>query len=86
MALLENLRQLTSALREPSATDITRGIRRAFRREADEDARDVSVEVTGHTVILRGSVGSWYEREDAERVAANSTGTRNVINQLTIRA
>ena len=86
MSFLETLRHRTHTLTEPSATQIAGDIRRAFRREADEDAEEITVEVTGHTVILRGTVSSWYEREDAERVAANAPGTRGVINELTIRA
>lgn len=70
---------------EPSATEIARAIRAAFEREADDDAAAVSIHVSGHTVILSGTVASWYERDDAERVAANAPGARGVINQLTIR-
>ena len=86
MSLLEHVRHRTHMLREPSAAEISRDIHRAFRHEADEDANEITVTVAGHTVILRGTVTSWYERLEAERTAANASGTREVINELTIRA
>lgn len=62
--------------------DIAEEIERAFRRHAELDAERVDVEVIGATVILRGAVSSWTEREDAEQVAWRSPGIKEVRNEL----
>ncbi|OPX53904.1 BON domain-containing protein, partial [Oceanospirillum multiglobuliferum] len=49
--------------------DLKRKIEDAFKRNAEVDAQRVTVEAEGNKVILRGTVHSWAEREEAERVA-----------------
>jgi osmotically-inducible protein OsmY len=36
---------------------------------AELDAKRITVEEVGHKIILKGTVRSWIEREEAERVA-----------------
>ena len=67
-----------------SATAIKEKIEEALKRDAEVDARRIIVEATGSEVILKGSVSSWHEREEAERAAWLAPGVTSVINRITI--
>jgi len=64
--------------------DIKSKITKAFERAADVDAKQIEVEVDGHTVILRGTVSSLSEKDNARKTAYASPGVYNVINELKI--
>ena len=64
--------------------EIRRKIEDAFRRSAEIDASRVTVEANGSEVILRGTVKSWAEREEAERAAWAAPGVTKVDNRVTI--
>ncbi len=70
----------------PSTTskDIKRSIVRALHREADLNARGIDATVNGSVVELRGTVGSWHEREAAERAAMHGPGIAYVENLLVV--
>jgi osmotically-inducible protein OsmY len=59
-------------------------IEAALRRSAEIDARGIQVDAKDSTIILRGRVRTWAERDEAERAAWAAPGVRNVEDQLII--
>ena len=67
---------------EPS--DIKQKIQEAFRRSAEVDANQITVETSGGEVILKGKVRSWIERDEAERVAWRAPGVTKVDDRIVV--
>jgi osmotically-inducible protein OsmY len=67
-----------------AASEIKSKIEDAFRRSAELDANRITVEANGSEVILKGTVRSWAERQEAERAAWRAPGVINVDNRITI--
>ncbi|MCA6100706.1 BON domain-containing protein [Bradyrhizobium australafricanum] len=65
-------------------TDIQRRIQEAFKRNAEVDANRIAVETHGSEVILKGTVRSWIEREEAERVAWSAPGITRVEDRIVV--
>lgn len=61
-------------------------IENALRRAAELDAQRIMVEVRNDKVILRGTVRSWAERNEAKRAAWAAPGVREVEDDLNVAA
>jgi osmotically-inducible protein OsmY len=68
------------------APDLKQQIVAAFRRASDIDADGITVTVSDDTVVLRGRVRSWTEREAAEQAAMHAPGVTAVDNQIAVVA
>jgi len=64
--------------------EIKEKIATAFHRSATIDSSSIKLETSGSRVILRGTVRSWTEKEEAERIAWSSPGVLVVDNQIEI--
>jgi osmotically-inducible protein OsmY len=65
-------------------SEIKRKIQEAFKRSAEVDADRITVEANGSEVILKGTVRSWIEREEAERVAWSAPGITKVEDRIVV--
>jgi osmotically-inducible protein OsmY len=66
------------------ASEIKRRIEEAFRRTAEIDANRIAVEAHEGEVVLKGTVRSWAEREEAERAAWLAPGVVRVDNRIVV--
>ena len=64
--------------------DIRHRITQALHRNANVDAHQITVTVLGNKAILTGEVGTWLQRESAERAAADAPGIAHVDNRITV--
>lgn len=66
--------------------DLRHRIVRALHQNADVDARHIAVTVAGGTATLTGTVGTWLQREAAERAAATAPGIADVDNRILVES
>ncbi|OZV69799.1 BON domain-containing protein [Winogradskyella aurantia] len=69
---------------EVKTGDIKNKIVKAFERSADLEAKNIKVDVDGHTVTLKGTVHSLAEKEEAREAAYKAPGVYHVKNELKI--
>ena len=71
---------------KPSASpsEVKRKIEEALKRSAEVDANRITVEVNGGEVVLKGTVRSWIERQEAERAAWAAPGVTKVTDQISV--
>jgi osmotically-inducible protein OsmY len=65
-------------------SDLKQQIERALIRNAETDARNITIEVEGSKVILRGTVRSYAEKQAAEDTVWASPGVTEVDNRIVI--
>jgi len=67
-----------------SPADIKRKIEEAFKRNAEIDANRIQVKSSDGEVVLEGTVRSWAERQEAERVAWAAPGVKKVEDHIRV--
>ena len=67
-----------------SPADLKQQIEKALIRNAETDARRITVEVQGSKVILRGTVRSYAEKQAAEDTAWSAPGVSEVENHIVV--
>jgi osmotically-inducible protein OsmY len=81
---IKGVSNLITVATVPTPSDVKQRITDALRRGAQFDAERITVEVTGHKAILKGTVRSYAELRDAERAARKVPGITEVDNRLTV--
>jgi osmotically-inducible protein OsmY len=59
-------------------------LKKALRRHWAFDEEEIDIEVAGATVQLSGTVGSLFQKEEAEKLAYKTPGVIKVINHLKV--
>lgn len=67
-----------------SASDLKAKIEHAFKRSAEIDASKISIESRDGAIVLKGTVRSLVERDEAERAAWAAPGVMNVDDRLMV--
>jgi len=69
---------------QPTPQDLKSQIERALVRNAQTDAKYITVEVQGSEVILRGTVSSYAEKKAAEETVSSASGVTEVDNRIIV--
>jgi osmotically-inducible protein OsmY len=78
------INQLSVRAKQIDATRIKNDIEEALERQAEREARRISVTVREGTVTLTGRIRSWAERNAVDRVAGFAPGVQRVDDRLIV--
>jgi osmotically-inducible protein OsmY len=87
VGLVDGVKVLTNDIRVTAETTDEiekKDIENALKRSWSMDGLDVQVRVAGNAVILNGTVDSFYQKDEAVRMAWNAPGVCKVNNELVI--
>ena len=68
----------------PDRGDVKESIKKAFKRNAALDAKDLDVSTDNGSVTLKGTVSSWAEHDEAVDAAWAAPGVNSVNDDLTV--
>ena len=75
---------LVTVKTRPTPAELKDEIEKALIRSAEFDAKKIQVDVQGSKAILKGTVRSWGERDEAERTAWAAPGVTQVEDQIEV--
>lgn len=67
-----------------STSEVKDKIEEALKRNAEVDARRISVQAADGKVTLRGNVRTWFEKDEAATAAWGAPGVTEVSNQISV--
>ena len=81
---VKGITNLITVKPQPTPQDLKSQIEKALVRNAQTDAKYITVEVQGSEVILRGAVSSYAEKKAAEETASSASGVTEVDNRILV--
>jgi len=69
---------------ETASTVEKKDVENAFKRDWTLENKNILVSVSNNKVTLNGKVDSWFQKDEASRLAWKAPGIINVDNQLTV--
>lgn len=82
---IDNQIQIKPTVTISTSSTVKEKIRKEFERHAFIDAQNISVEILGDRITLKGQVQSWAEVKEASQIAWSIPGVSYVDNQIIIK-